>query len=572
MHGTLISDIATCMVAAFACAVFARWLRQPAIIAYLAAGIIAGPLALGWVQDRETVQTIGELGLIFLLFMIGLEIDLKKIARAGQVIAVTALLQIALCFLFAIAVFILAGFSLANGNLDALYFAIAATFSSTIIIVKLLYDKRELETLAGRITLGVLVMQDLAAILFLALQGQLADPSFVTMALALGRVFVLVAAAFAVSRYVLPALFKSLARQPELLLIGALAWCFAVSGFAAWLGLSREMGALIAGVALSTFPYTLDVAARVNTLRDFFVTLFFVSLGMQIPSPDMGMLRDGAFLALALLVSRWMILFPVLYFQRMGVRGSALPTINLGQVSEFALVIAALGVTYHHIGQRTIGVILYAFVLLAIISSYAITNSDGLTRWLTKATRRLRVADLDAADAADEHGGKPGRIYLLGFYTAASSLLEELARRRPEMLERIVVVDFNPEVGHELRKRNIRVFYGDISQFDTLIHAGLASAEVILCTLPDTILKGASNLRLAKAIRTINPNAHLIMHAEQLSEVEPLYAAGATYVSVSRLIEADHLFDIVGAAAENDLTAARDELAEALRDRREIIR
>jgi Kef-type K+ transport system membrane component KefB len=574
MHGTLISDIATCMVAAFACAVFARWLRQPAIIAYLAAGIIAGPLALGWVKDREAVQTIGELGLIFLLFMIGLEIDLKKIARAGQVIAVTALLQIALCFLFAIAVFALAGFSLGAGHLDALYFAIAATFSSTIIIVKLLYDKRELETLAGRITLGVLVMQDLAAILFLALQGQLANPSFITMALALGRVIVLVAAAFAVSRYVLPALFKSLARQPELLLIGALAWCFAVSGFAAWLGLSREMGALIAGVALSTFPYTLDVAARVNTLRDFFVTLFFVSLGMQIPSPDLGMVRDGAFLALALVTSRWMIVFPVLYFQRMGVRGSALPTINLGQVSEFALVIAAIGVTYGHIGQRTIGVILYAFVLLAIVSSYAITNSDGLTRALTRTARRFRfmIDTKDDAEAGGEHGHGAGRIYLLGFYTAASSLLEELARRRPEMLERIVVVDFNPEVAHELRKRNIRVVYGDISQHDTLIHAGLASAEVILCTLPDAILKGASNLRLAKAIRTINPNAHLIMNADALSDVEPLYNAGATYVSVSRLIEADHLFDIVGAAAKNDLAPARDELAEALRDRREIIR
>lgn len=572
MHTSFISDISACMVAAFACAVFAQWLRQPTIVAYLAAGAIAGPLLLGWVKDRETVQTIGELGLIFLLFMIGLEIDLKKILRAGRVIAVTAFLQIVLCFLFAVAAFAAAGFSLAADRLDALYLAIAATFSSTIIIVKLLYDKRELETLAGRVTLGVLVMQDLAAILFLALQGQLADPSALTMALALGRVLVLVAVAFAVSRYILPSLFRSLARQPELVLIGALAWCFAVSGFAAWLGLSREMGALIAGVALSTFPYTLDLASRVNTLRDFFVTLFFVSLGMQIPAPSLELARDGALLGLVLVVSRCLVVFPVLYFQRMGVRGGALATINLSQVSEFALVIAALGAFYGHIGERTIGVILYAFAFMAVISSYAITNSDRLARALKGPLRRIGMVDLDETSlAADGHAHVGGKIYLLGFFTSASSLLEEFTRRKPELLEQIVVVDFNPVVGHELRKRGIRVFYGDISRRDTLIHAGLEAAEVILCTIPDTILKGSSNLRLAHAIRTINPGAQLIMHAEALSEIEPLYAAGANYVSVSRLIEADHLFTIVTAACEGDLAPARSEITEAMRDRREII-
>jgi Kef-type K+ transport system membrane component KefB len=572
MHTSFISDISACMVAAFACAVFAQWLRQPTIVAYLAAGAIAGPLLLGWVQDRETVQTIGELGLIFLLFMIGLEIDLKKILRAGRVIAVTAFLQIVLCFLFAVAAFAAAGFSLAADRLDALYLAIAATFSSTIIIVKLLYDKHELETLAGRVTLGVLVMQDLAAILFLALQGQLADPSALTMALALGRVLVLVAVAFAVSRYILPSLFRSLARQPELVLIGALAWCFAVSGFAAWLGLSREMGALIAGVALSTFPYTLDLASRVNTLRDFFVTLFFVSLGMQIPAPSLELARDGALLGLVLVVSRCLVVFPVLYFQRMGVRGGALATINLSQVSEFALVIAALGAFYGHIGERTIGVILYAFAFMAVISSYAITNSDRLARALKGPLRHVGMVDLDETSlAADGHAQAGGKIYLLGFFTSASSLLEEFTRRKPELLEQIVVVDFNPVVGHELRKRGIRVFYGDISRRDTLIHAGLESAEVILCTIPDTILKGASNLRLAHAIRTINPGAQLIMHAEALSEIEPLYAAGANYVSVSRLIEADHLFTIVTAACAGDLAPARSKITETMRDRREII-
>ncbi len=213
MHPALINDIAICMMSAFACAVIAQWLKQPAIIAYLIAGAIAGPLVFGWVREREAVNTISELGLIFLLFMIGLEIDLKKVLKAGRIIAVTALLQIVLCFLFALAAYWSLGEPINGEHLDGVYLALAATFSSTIIIVKLLYDKRELETLAGRVTLGVLVLQDLAAILFLALQPQLANPTGEAIGLALGRVAGLVATAFIISRFV-SAAFVSLSGAP----------------------------------------------------------------------------------------------------------------------------------------------------------------------------------------------------------------------------------------------------------------------------------------------------------------------------------------------------------------------
>jgi len=153
-------------------------------------------------------------------------------------------------------------------------------------LIKLLYDKRELDTAAGRLTVGVLVLQDLFAIFFLALQPDLRSPALGVLAVSLGKVGIIIAVAFPVSRFVLPPLFNAVARLPELVQVGALAWCFLVAGLASILGLSREMGALIAGVALSTFPYTLDVVAKVTSLRDFFVTLFFVALGMEIPAPS----------------------------------------------------------------------------------------------------------------------------------------------------------------------------------------------------------------------------------------------------------------------------------------------
>jgi Kef-type K+ transport system membrane component KefB len=220
---------------------------------------------------------------------------------------------------------------------------VAAAMSSTVIIVKILYDKRELETLAGRVTLGVLVLQDVFVILFLAIQPNLKNPAVGPLAQALGNVILLLAVAFLASRFVLPPVFKLIARLPELVLVGALAWCFAMAGFAGWLGLSTAMGALIAGVMISTFPYTLDVVAKVTSLRDFFVTLFFVALGMKIPLPTFSGILWAIFFCLFLVGSRFVTVFPPLYSMRQGCRTSLLPAINLCQLSELSLVLLALG-------------------------------------------------------------------------------------------------------------------------------------------------------------------------------------------------------------------------------------
>src|SRR5450432_680453 len=255
----LIRDISLCIVAAWFLSLIARVVRLPLMIAYLAAGVLLGPVGFGWIAERAEIETISELGLIFLLFMIGLEIDLKRIISAGRAIVLTSVIQFVGGAALGVALFVWLGFALGGGQLDALYLGVAAALSSTVIIVKILYDKRELNTLGGRITLGVLVIQELFAILFLALQPNLKNPELGTALLSLGKVGILVVAALTTSRYVLPPLFRYVARLPEVVLVGALAWCFLVGGFAQWLGLSREMGALISGVALSTFPYALDV-------------------------------------------------------------------------------------------------------------------------------------------------------------------------------------------------------------------------------------------------------------------------------------------------------------------------
>ncbi|HUQ49984.1 MAG TPA: cation:proton antiporter, partial [Terriglobales bacterium] len=341
MHTDVILPIGIAIVTATVFAFLAKWLRQPLVLGYMLAGVVMGKTqGLGLVSTHD-IESISELGLILLLFMIGLEIDLKKLKQAGAPVIAAGISQFLLCVGLGLLFFPLLGYAWGKGDYSSLYMAVAAALSSTMIVVKLLYDKFELDTLPGRITLGVLVFQDIWAILFLGIQPNLENPAPLILIASIGKAVGLIAISLFISRSILPVLFKSIAKLPELMMIGALAWCFGVAIMAQWLGLSREMGALIAGVSISTFPYNLDVIAKVISLRDFFVTLFFVSLGTKIPAPTNQIVLLALAASAFLLVSRIITVFPVLRALKNGNRASLIPALNLAQISEFSLVIGA---------------------------------------------------------------------------------------------------------------------------------------------------------------------------------------------------------------------------------------
>jgi Kef-type K+ transport system membrane component KefB len=576
----LIRDISTCIAAAWLLGVAAQWLRQPVLLAYLVAGFFIGPRGLGLVVHQEAIDIISELGLIFLLFMIGLEIDLKKIAAAGRSITVTALVQIGGGTVLGICMGLAIGLPMGGGRgWDALYLGVACALSSTVIVVKVLYDKRELDTVAGRITLGVLVLQDVAVILFLAVQPSLDNLHLGSVALSVIKVACLLATALTVSRFVLPPLFRHVARLPELVLVGALAWCFSVGQLAASLNLSREMGALVAGVALSTFPYALDVTSKVTSLRDFFVTLFFVGLGMSIPMPTIPMLTLALGYVAFVMATRFLTIFPPLYLLRSGLRLSLLGSINLCQLSEFSLVLIALGVKEQHLRTMDTGAISLAFVILAMISSFIMMRSDTFVRKTSPFLKRCGLRDLDDGQtqistreqlsSAGGHGTP--RILLLGFFRTASSLLEELQRHAPNLLPEVAVVDFNPLALNELKRRGIKALYGDLSQRDTLIHAGIGQAKVLVCTIPDSLFKGTTNLKLVRTLRELNPTAKIIAPAELLADVAVLRRAGADYVSLARLEESADLREAIQAAESGLLEQKQAKLDEHLKERAEVL-
>ena len=577
MH-ELIRDITLCILFAWMLGLLAHYFRQPLILAYLIAGFLIGPFGLQWVKSQESIQIISELGLIFMLFMIGLEIDLKKIVRAGPVILFAAGGQLLGGCLLGVLFFAGIGMAIGNGHFDAVYLCVACALSSTVIIVKVLYEKRELDTLPGRVTLGVLVLQDVFAILFLAVQPSLGDLQIGVFLLSIARVGALVATALILSRYVLPWLFHRIARTPELVMLGALAWCFLIGEIAELLHLSREMGSLVAGVSLSTFPYALDVTAKVTTLRDFFITLFFVALGMTIPIPNLSVVGLALLIAAFTVASRLITTFVPLYLMKQGLRASLLPAINLAQISEFSLVVIQTGIAAGHISGDTANAISFAFVVLAVLSTFVMVRSDAITRKAIGGLKRIGLRDLDhsaappaALDDGEAGGHGARRILILGFYRAASALLAEIERQDAALLEQISVVDFNPLVFKTLADRGVHVIYGDISNIDTLLHAGVGQAEIIILSVPDALLKGATNEKLVRHVRSLNPNAKIVATADVLADVTELYAAGANYVTVPRLTDAHELFAVIDAADNDLLDDKRADLDARLAERREVL-
>ena len=333
------------------------------------------------------------------------------------------------------------------------------------------------------------------------------------------------------------------------------------------------MGALVAGVSLSTFPYALDVTAKVTSLRDFFITLFFVALGMMVPVPTLGV-RSRARPGRLHLGEPVVTVFPPLYPMRQGLRASMLPAINLAQLSEFSLVLIQVGVRSGHTTPGVAGAASTAFVVLAVLSTFMMMRSDAITRRAIPVLKRLGFKDLDDRPAEAVSGGTAEgelRILVLGFYRVASSFLAELTRRHPTLLEQLTVVDFNPEVYHSLQASGVKIHYGDISHADTLGHAGVANADIVICSVPDSLLKGTSNEKLVRHVRMANPTAKIIATAEVLAETQTLYAAGADYVTIARLDQANELIEAVIATEQGMLNDMKARLEAQLRGRQEIL-
>lgn len=560
----LLTSIGFSIIVAAVLAFVARRLSQPLILGYILAGAVLGPhIGLHVVTDEASIELIAEIGLILLLFLIGLEISLPRLLQAGRAITATGLLQVPICAGLA---WLVLGPVVAStgGQFDRLYLAFASALSSTLIVVKLLSDKFELGTFGGRVTLGVLIFQDLYAIAFLAIQPNLQNLQAMLLLRSLVAGVALVGGAWVMARFVLPAYFRVIAKSSELVVVSAMAWCFLVAGVAGWAGLSKEMGALMAGVVIAAYPYGTEVISRVGGVRDFFLTLFFVALGLKIPEPSLPAVLAALGGVVFVVLSRFLAMYPLFAFLRLDTRTAGVVAINLGQISEFALVIFSLGTIYKHISPAANSLILYTVLFTAVISTYGIMYNHGIATWLAGVLnavglrRWFGAAPVTAEGGAKgTHGGEGSDVFLLGVSREGLAFVQHLGRTAPALKSRLVAIDFNPEMLERLGNEGVESHYGDIANMATMEHAGIDRAAIVISGISDWFLKGTSNLQLLRSARSLAPAARIIVTADSAEGAQELYTAGADYVMVPSALNAEHLATILADRSPNALARAR---------------
>ncbi len=541
--GHFLEEIGISIIAATILGLLTYRIKQPVILGYFLAGALIGPaVGLKLVTDPVNIHVIAEIGLILLLFVIGLEINFTKIIAAGKQLIVAGIGQFLLCTLIGIGFFLLIGY---GATIDTLYLAIFCAISSTAIVVKLLYDKFELDTLPGRMSLGVLIFQDIWAILILAFQPNFKNPQLILLASALMKILILLAVGYVLSRYVLSYIYTMIARTPELVVAVSIGWCATMAAVADVMGLSKEMGGLIAGVAISNFPYSIHVTAKVLPLRDFFLTLFFISLGMGVPLPTAQLMGLAVAIVLFVIVSRFLTIYPLLSLSGSGRRTSFITSLNLSQISEFSLVIASLGLAYGHISADLRSLIIYAMAFAAILSSYLIKYNHELYLLFDKLIDRFSVAGRAREEGEERRDPDSYPIVLLGFHRGADAFIDYVSQRKRELLQKILVIDFNPEVLEKLAAKNVHAVFGDISSLDTLAHAHIGAAKIIISSIPDMMLKGTNNLQLVRTCRHLAPQAAIVATAETKEQEEELRRAGAHKVILQYYLMGQSLLEFV---------------------------
>jgi Kef-type K+ transport system membrane component KefB len=471
------------MICAAVGALFVR-LRQPVLIAYIVVGIAVGPAVFGLVTAHDQIDLLAQVGVAVLLFAVGLKLDLHHVRHIGPVALATGLGQLAFTIVIGFALTL----ALGKGWVEALYVAVALTFSSTIIIVKLLSDKRELDSLHGRIAVGFLIVQDLAVVVAMmamsALRteaGATADPWSVASGL-LGRLAVAAVLLFALMRWVLPKLVATMARSQELLLIFGVAWGVGLAALGEWAGFSKEAGAFLAGFSLASTPYREALSARLNSIRDFLLLFFFIDLGAKLNLSSLGAeLGAATVLSLFVLIGNPLIVMVIMGSMGYRKRTGFLAGLTVAQISEFSIVFVAMGITLGHIDDSALSLTTLVGLTTITLSTYMILYAQSiyerLAPWLGVFERRHPFRE----DAAD-HDVPPEKteVIVFGLGRYGGRLLQQLRAAGIAAIG----VDFDPEAVRGLQARGLPALFGDGEDPDFVESLRLKEVRWVITTFP----------------------------------------------------------------------------------------
>ncbi len=512
--------------------------KLPLLIAYLVGGLLIASTSVFDPTTSEVLHFLPEIGIAFVLFLIGMELDLREIKNLGIPIIIAGFLQIIITTL--------CGFILAQafnfGIAESIYLGVGLSFSSTIVVIKLLLEKKNITSLYGKLSIGILLLEDLLAVLILL--GLTVSPSMFHLGLQqtlplftfVLKVFLLFGVALILNRFALPIIFRSVSKSSELLFLTALSFLFIFVSFALLLGFSVVIGAFLAGVALASSPYHYHIQGRVKPLRDFFVALFFVYLGTQANFNELGSVYPLViiFTLYALIVK------PLIFLLVLGGFGFRKHTmfqtaVNLSQISEFSLIILLVGLQSGLVSSQALTIITLSLITSMLFSSVMVTHSNAIYKILKHFVAFFERKNIKHNLEIDDGRDLKNHVVVIGGHRVGGEIVEFLKKEEIPL----IVLDFDPSQVEKLVKEGVKVIYGDISDPEVLEMLQLEFSKMIISTSSDV----EDNKVLLEELRQRKIDAPVVVRASTLEDAKVLYKKGASYVIIPTLLAGEYLVE-----------------------------
>ena len=529
-------ELSVIIVIAMFVSLLMRLLKQPLIVGYIFTGILVGPYFLNLIQNGDVIELFSKIGITILLFIVGLNLSPSVIREVGKASLLTGIGQV----LFTSIIGFFIATALGIDRIAAIYVAIALTFSSTIIILKLLSDKGDLNKLYGKIAIGFLLVQDIVATLILLFTSSFAGGEGSVFIIALMTVIkgsLLIMAMVAISHYILPRISKFIAASQELLFLFSLSWGLGIATLFSLLGFSVEIGALVAGVALSMTPYAIEVASRMRPLRDFFILLFFILLGSHMVFENiLALIVPAILLSVFVLIGNPIIVVVLMNVLGYSKRTSYQAGLTVAQISEFSLILATLGFEFGHISREILSLITFVGLITIAGSTYLILYSDEIYPYVEKFLSFLEIYK----NGNKRNKNKGYNSILFGYQRVGQDFIE--AFNRLDLA--YIVVDFNPESIKKLEEEEIPFKYGDAKDPEFLSELDFKNLRYMVSTIPEF----ETNLMLVRRIRAVNKRAIMIVISHDREEALALYAEGASYVIMPHYLGAEYAVRLIGKA------------------------
>ena len=508
-----------------------RLLRQPQILAYVLVGVLITPV-FGLIVDTSLIESMSLIGIAFLLFIVGIEMDLKSLKSVLLVSTLGSVLQTVILFVTGYLVALLLGFL----SLEAAYIGLMLAFSSTMVVMKLLSDRKELATLHGRIAIGTLLTQDIVAIFALSIMTSINGVNTALLAIAFVKFLILFGIAYLASRFLFPEMFKFAAKNQELLLILSLAVCFTFSLSFSYIGFPVAIGAFLAGISLGNLEYHIEIIAKMKSLKDFFALLFFVSLGMGL---SLGVIQKMWFPLIIILVLvmfvKPLVIMTITSLFKYTKKPSFLTANSLAQVGEFSLILAAQGLLLKHITQDLFSLIVITVLFTITTTSYYVEYNQFFFRLLKKP---LSIFDRFTTQGLEYLPSEVRpKIVLCGHDRVGYSILRSLHKKK----NKVLVIDYNPEVINHVVSEGYHSIYGDVTDDEIMDKMNLKELSMFISTIP----RVKDNIHLLRKLREVNKRAKVIMTANDIDESFKLYELGADYVVLPHFLGGEHVSNLI---------------------------